>query len=296
MIWLFTLYVFFMAYRLLVDIPRLMWLNEFYLQLLEIPDSDMQSISWQEVVTRIMALREANPVTAAMPATNRKYIDQNKQRLEALDISNRILRKDNYLIALYNKEILDLTLPIPFLRDRQVFSRALQWNIDWCILNLVFNESGQIRQLVLKDSKRRELSDALRSRFLFAGFMNAIFAPVIIMYLLIVYFFKYFSVCHVLSEPVTLANTRIGVPEKPFGSGGATVYPIGRMEVQRVQRAEPSFSRANVTIISLCNKVSRTVPKSQNSLICKVFNFYIWRRGVSSCGRHSVGSRAIPRI
>jgi autophagy-related protein 9 len=195
-IWLFTLHVFWRVFQLVADIPRLIRVRDFYLHLLDVPESDMQTISWQDVVARIMALRDANPITTdrISPAT-RKYLgSQSKQRLDAHDIANRLMRRENYLIALFNKEILDLTLPVPFFQNRQFFSRTLLWNLDWCIMDLIFNDLGQVRQLILKDSHRRQLSDALRDRFLFAGFMNVIFAPVIVIYLMLVYFLRYFNV------------------------------------------------------------------------------------------------------
>ncbi|PBP26154.1 putative Autophagy-related protein 9 [Diplocarpon rosae] len=194
-IWLFTLHILWRIYLLLVDIPRLMRMRDFFVHLLDVPDGDMQTISWQDIVARIMALRDANPVTTERisPQARRYLGSQSKQRLDAHDIANRLMRKENYLIAMFNKDILDLTLPFPFLQGRQLFSRALLWNLDWCIMGLIFNDSGQVRQLTLKDSHRRELSDALRGRFLFAGFMNVIFAPVIVIYLMIVYFLRYFN-------------------------------------------------------------------------------------------------------
>ncbi|KAE8448280.1 autophagy protein atg9 [Mollisiaceae sp. DMI_Dod_QoI] len=194
-IWLFTLHVFWRIYQLLADIPHLRRVRDFYLYLLEIPESDMQTVSWQDVVARIMGLRDANPVTVEkISPANRRYLgSQSKQRLDAHDIANRLMRRENYLIALFNKEILDLTLNLPFLRGRQFFSRALLWNLDWCIMDLIFNDVGQVSQLILKDSHRRQLSDGLRDRFLFAGFMNVLLAPVIIVYLLVSYFFRYFA-------------------------------------------------------------------------------------------------------
>ncbi|CZS98372.1 probable Autophagy-related protein 9 [Rhynchosporium agropyri] len=194
-IWLFTLHIFWRVYQLLIDIPRLLRNRDFFVHLLEVPDGDMQTISWQDVVARIMALRDANPITTEnISPQARKYLgSQSKQRLDAHDIANRLMRKENYLIAMFNKDILDLTLPFPFLQDRQLFSRTLLWNLDWCVMGLIFNDSGQVRQLILKDSHRRQLSEALRGRFLFAGFMNVIFAPVIVIYLMIVYFLRYFN-------------------------------------------------------------------------------------------------------
>lgn len=195
-IWLLVLYIIYQSILDIVDISRLRRMQDFYLYLLEIPESDMQTISWQEIVARLMNLRDSNPILAdkVSPALRHFMGTQSKQRLDAHDIANRLMRKENYLIALFNKEILDLTLPIPLFRNRQLFSRTIQWNLNFCILDFIFTPEGQINQLVLKDSKRRQLSDALRSRFLFAGLMNILCAPVIVLYTLIVYFFQYFNV------------------------------------------------------------------------------------------------------
>ena len=170
-------------------------MHDFYLYLLEIPDTDVQTVSWQEIVKRLMLLRDSNPVTAAgVSERHRRFMGtQSKQRMDAVDIANRLMRRDNYLIALINKEILDLTLPIPFLRNRQLFSKTLEWNLSLCILDYVFNEQGQVRPLFLKDTHRRALSDGLRRRFLFAGFMNVLCAPFIILYFMMLYFFRYFN-------------------------------------------------------------------------------------------------------
>jgi autophagy-related protein 9 len=196
-IWLFSLYSLWRAWQLVMDIPRLMRLHDFFHYLLEVPDSDIQTVSWQDVVARIMVLRDANPMTVEkISPSNRKFLGtQSKQRLDAHDIANRLMRRENYFIALFNKEVLDLTLPLPFLNGRQqFFSGSLHWNLNYCIMDFIFNEQNQVNQLVLKDSHRRQLSDALRSRFYFAAFMNILLAPVLVLYLLIVYFLKYFNV------------------------------------------------------------------------------------------------------
>ncbi|KMU76254.1 LOW QUALITY PROTEIN: Atg9p [Coccidioides immitis RMSCC 3703] len=194
-LWLFTVFWFGKVFQYIIDFRRLRHMHDFYLYLLDVPDSDIQTISWQEVVGRLMALRDANPATAGTVSTkHRKYIgSQSKQRMDAHDIANRLMRKENYLIALFNKEILDLTLPIPFLRNRQLFSRTLEWNLNLCILDYVFNEQGQLRPLFLKATHRRALSEGLRRRFIFAGVMNIFIAPFIVAYFLMHYFFRYFN-------------------------------------------------------------------------------------------------------
>lgn len=195
LLWLFSFFWIGKAFQYLLDIRRLKNMHDFYFHLLGVSDAEIQTISWQEIVSRLMALRDANPTTAgAVSAKHRKFIgSQSKQRMDAHDIANRLMRKENYLIALINKEILDLTLPIPFLKNRQLFSRTLEWNINLCIMDYVFNEQGQVRTLFLRDTHRKALSEGLRRRFIFAGIMNIFVAPFIVVYFLMHYFFRYFN-------------------------------------------------------------------------------------------------------
>ncbi|KAJ5638114.1 Autophagy-related protein 9 [Penicillium lividum] len=195
LLWLFSFFWIGKLFQYLLDIRRLQHMHDFYYYLLGVSDGEVQTIAWQEVVSRLMTLRDSNPATAAaVSAKHRRFMgSQSKQRMDAHDIANRLMRKENYMIALINKDILDLTLPIPFLRNRQLFSRTLEWNLNLCIMDYVFNEQGQLRTLFLKDTHRRALSDGLRRRFIFAGIMNIFVAPFIVVYFLVHYFFRYFN-------------------------------------------------------------------------------------------------------
>ncbi|KAJ6171747.1 Autophagy-related protein 9 [Penicillium chermesinum] len=195
LLWLFSFFWIGKLFEYLLDIRRLSHMHDFYYHLLGISDPEVQTISWQEVVRRLMLLRDSNPSTAAaVSSKHRRFLgSQSKQRMDAHDIANRLMRRENYMIALINKDILDLTLPIPFLRNRQLFSRTLEWNLNWCIMDYVFNQQGQLRTFFLKDVNRRALSEGLRRRFIFAGIMNIFVAPFIVIYFLMHYFFRYFN-------------------------------------------------------------------------------------------------------
>ncbi|KAJ5544781.1 hypothetical protein N7461_007085 [Penicillium sp. DV-2018c] len=195
LLWLLSFFWIGKLFQYLLDIRRLKHLHDFYLYLLGVSDAEVQTISWQEVVSRLMALRDSNPSTAAaVSPKHRRFLgSQSKQRMDAHDIANRLMRKENYMIALVNKDILDLTLPIPFLRNRQLFSRTMEWTLNLCVMDYVFNEQGQLRTLFLKDTHRRALSDGLRRRFVFAGIMNIFVAPFIVVYFTMHYFFRYFN-------------------------------------------------------------------------------------------------------
>jgi autophagy-related protein 9 len=194
-LWCITFFCITKMFQYAIDTKRLWNLHEFYRHLLDITDNDIQTTSWQEIVSRLMALRDANPnIVTKKPSKNREFAGtQNKERLDAHDIANRLMRRENYMIAMINKDLLDLTLPIPFFRNRQLFSRTLEWNIHQCIMDYVFNSRGQVRKLFLKDTHRKALSEGLRRRFIFAGTANLIIAPFLITYFLVEYFFENFT-------------------------------------------------------------------------------------------------------
>ena len=164
LLWAISIFWVYKLTMYLLDLRRVWDIYQFYTYLLEIPDSDMQTISWQEIVGRLMVLRDANPNTSDK-LRRRNYSNSSKQRMDAHDIANRLMRRENYLIALFNKEVLDLTIPLPLLRSRGgMLTRTLEWNLSQCILDFVFNDQGQIRTLFLKDSNRKEFSEGYAYR------------------------------------------------------------------------------------------------------------------------------------
>lgn len=195
MLWFVSFYWLYTTLRIGWSLRKYWAMHEFFTYLLQINEDELQTITWQAIVSRLMNLRSANARTVLdIRARNRKYLgERSKQRMDAHDIANRLMRKDNYLIALFNKDILNLNLPLPYLRRRQFFSRNLEWNIDICILRYVFNESGEVSQLFMRDSHRQELIEGLQRRFQIMGFVSIMSAPFLVTYFLWVYFLRYFN-------------------------------------------------------------------------------------------------------
>lgn len=163
----------------------------FYTHLLRIPDvcpvslrhlkvrslthfqADIQTISWPEVVRRIGAIREDNPLTALSSAKGPNAANTSTAKLDAHDIANRIMRQENYLIALFNKELLDLRVPLPpaveqLLGGRpklgpegegkgKMLTRALEWNLRFCLMEFLFDPQGRVRKVFLKSKNRKAL-------------------------------------------------------------------------------------------------------------------------------------------
>ncbi|KAJ3774233.1 putative transmembrane protein [Lentinula raphanica] len=199
-----------------LGVMRLVDMYNFYTHLLKIPDADIQTISWPEVVRRISMIREENPLTA-ISSTRANTNDTTTAKLDAHDIANRIMRQENYLIALFNKDLLDLRVPLPSMLKRfvsqdqskskgKMLTQALEWNLRFCLMEYLFDKHGRVRKIFLKSKNRTVLIEGLRRRFVFMGILNAMFAPFIVLYLLMYSFFRYFEEYH--KDPSTIGGRR----------------------------------------------------------------------------------------
>lgn len=76
------------------------------------------------------------------------------------------MRQENYLIALFNKELLDLRVPLPPALERfgraedgkgRTLTRALEWNLRFCLMEYLFDSRGRVRKVFLKTKNRAVL-------------------------------------------------------------------------------------------------------------------------------------------
>lgn len=80
------------------------------------------------------------------------------------------MREENYLIALFNKGLLDLSLPLPGpLRStvgralgksrfgKSMLTQTLEWNLSFCLLGFLFGKDGQVRRAFLSERNKHEL-------------------------------------------------------------------------------------------------------------------------------------------
>ncbi|KAJ3197095.1 autophagy protein atg9 [Irineochytrium annulatum] len=134
-------------FRIFLEMPQLIQIKEFYEYLLEVKEADMDTVTWREVVQKIARIKN-------IPNSN-PHGKLGLDRLDPHSIANRIMRRENYMIAIFNKDILDLTLP--FLGKRQMLTKIIEWNLSFCILSYVFDENGSVRKRFLKNGHRVRL-------------------------------------------------------------------------------------------------------------------------------------------
>ncbi|KAG8794966.1 autophagy protein atg9 [Ceratobasidium sp. 428] len=261
--WLFfMLFGAFYIYQILqfaLSMRRLLELYQFYTHLLGVPDSDIQTISWPEIVRRIGLIRDQNPITALSNTTSASPTNATTTaKLDAHDIANRIMRQENYLIALFDRGLLDLRVPLPrFLQfgnepGQQTLTRALEWNLRACLLGHLFDHRGTVRTVFLKEKNRAGLAAELKRRMIFFGLVNAIFAPFIVLYLMMHSFFRYFEEYH--KNPSSLGTRQY----TPFAKWTFREYnELPHIFARRLDNSYPAaieyidqFPKEQVTIIA----------------------------------------------
>lgn len=80
------------------------------------------------------------------------------------------MREENYLIALFNKDVLDITIPIPEIVSKvfprahgwgaSMLTRTLEWNLSFCLTGFLFGKDGQVRRAFVSERNRKELTEA----------------------------------------------------------------------------------------------------------------------------------------
>ncbi|CAE6504880.1 unnamed protein product [Rhizoctonia solani] len=265
--WLFfVLFGAFYLYQILqfiVSIRRLLELYQFYTHLLGVPDSDVQTISWPEIVRRIGLIREHNPITSLSSQTD--GANPTTAKLDAHDIANRIMRQENYLIALFDRKLVDLRVPLPgFLErffppkeQRQNLTRALEWNLRACLLGHLFDHRGTVKGVFLKEKNKHGLAAELRRRMIFFGAINFLFVPFIVVYLLMHSFFRYFEEYH----------------KNPSSIGSRQYTPFAKWTFREYNELPHIFARRLDNSYPMANEYIDQFPKEKVTIIARFVSF-----------------------
>lgn len=131
----------------------------------------MQWLSWPELVHRVVRIQRRIRLCVS-------------RDLNEHDIISRIMRKDNYMLGMLNKGVLALNVPIPGFRRRFLLTKTLEWNIYWCIMDNMFNESFQVKE------EFKSNVGALKKRFRRMAIANLLLAPFVLIFLVIYFLMK----------------------------------------------------------------------------------------------------------
>ena len=174
-----TLFGAFWIWRVLSAIDKItnaITMEKFYRERLGLWIADLHEMSWNDVVQRLIRLHEHGIHRVAI-----------KDKLTEHDVVLRIMRKDNYMIGMINKKLLDLRVPwwlSPFMSDRLFLTRSLEWSLSFCILEYMFNDQFMISTSFLKDVS------LLQTRLRVVGIVHLLLLPFMLLFMTVQFFLQ----------------------------------------------------------------------------------------------------------
>jgi autophagy-related protein 9 len=192
---IFSIYMVWKVIKIVYD-AKMMWeIRNFYKCNLLIDDFELQTTRWTLVVKRL----------------NHYLTMKGYDALESWNISARIMKKDNYLIAMIHHNILDYGIPIlpESINNRvrrflgmsgderlkvNVFSRILLWSITYCIVNFIVNERNEVRNEIMfsdREHVQDSLINELRKKLRIIGILNLLLTPFLALFVPIYTLFHY---------------------------------------------------------------------------------------------------------
>ncbi|KAN0001003.1 hypothetical protein ACTFIZ_001440 [Dictyostelium cf. discoideum] len=234
--WLSKLFSFFSSIKTNWEI------SSFYKNTLKVNEDDIQTIEWREVVSKIVLVPRLCIV---------------KENMNALDIANRIMRKENYIIGLINQRILNLSIPFPFLRNLTFITKTLEWSLMYSLFNYIFDENGIIKSEFQDPTQRKRLSRGLSRRFLTIGILGLFTTPFIFFFLLINFFFEYAE--ELKNRPGSLFSREWS--------------PLARWEFRELNELPHYFQNRLSLSYSHANQYVESFPSQMLSTIAKFISF-----------------------
>jgi autophagy-related protein 9 len=151
-------------------------IRRFYIDQLNITDLEIETIDWYNIVKRLCDLQN---------------LHYNNEGITPLEIVNRIMRRENYLIALINKNIINLNFDLPILGMYPFLTKTIEWSINLTVIDFMFSEQNNLKIEFLRADLQKKLELSLKYRFVFVGILSLILSPFILLLLVMYYLFKY---------------------------------------------------------------------------------------------------------
>jgi len=176
---LFLLYGIFSTFTFIASISDALTARTFFEDKLGIDTRKLEggSIEWDDIVQKTITLQKSGQC--------RIDIHENVQHIDELTVTQRILRKENFMVAFINKDLIDLKVPLPFVGNIQCFSKSLEVSIYFCILSYMFNHKYQVRPTFYMDPA------SLKRRFVVCGVAHAVFMPFLLLFMMLHFFMSH---------------------------------------------------------------------------------------------------------
>lgn len=169
----FVIYIFMnmmVSYRQLTQYNII---KNFFRKTLQLSDTEMNSLSWGELSDKIVSV----------PLLKFAY-----NSFDELSLVNMIMRKENYLIALINQKVFDVSFP--FINENLFGTKSLERVISYALFSFYFDKNGTLKR-ELMFAERIDTINQFRSHLNKIAIVSIIFSPLIWIYLLFFSILRY---------------------------------------------------------------------------------------------------------
>ena len=210
--------------------------REFYNKTLKILDSDLNNCTWEIILKKL-----------------RKYYNNND--IDAYFISNKIMTKDNYMIGMINKDIINI----------KRLTTLFEWNLMYCIVIYIFDENYKVKKNLTSD--RNIHIDKIKTRLRSVSLVNFLLMPFIIIFLI---FYNLFEYCEKFYNSPKLINSREFTLEAKI-----KFRYYNEIHHHFLERMEKSKEAANEYMNQFHSKITENIAKLIIFLLSAIFTILI---------------------
>jgi autophagy-related protein 9 len=150
---------------------------------MKITDSELLGMSWTDVLYQFIIHHQ----DLFTPMISLNHNPEQDIEIIVRNIILRIMRKENYLIALINEHRLDLTIPsylIPLSTQNVFFTQIMEWSLHHCLIDIMFDEEDRLSIEFIQHT------DLLKNRFISLGLIQLIILPFLIIFHIVTFFME----------------------------------------------------------------------------------------------------------
>ncbi|KAL8548011.1 hypothetical protein ACS0TY_007345 [Phlomoides rotata] len=197
---IFSIYWMFCFLRLFAQLKETLKIRQFYYNSLHVTDNEIQTMPWSLILEKVVQVQRTQQLCVV-------------KDLSIHDVVMRVMRKENYLIGMLNKGVLAFPLSqwVPGscttgnvgpdgIHHRLVLPKTLEWTLNWCILQSMFDRNFRVRRDFVSDPK------TLEKRLMIVGCALLLLSPFLVIFMLIYLFLRHTE--QIYNNPSTASSRR----------------------------------------------------------------------------------------
>lgn len=149
------------------DVPQYYNTYHFVKHVIKIPTNSLETIKWDTIVQKIITI-------------NKEQQFQYSNPVDAKDIACRIMRVENYIISMFEHGI----IPTNMCCGDTHFTKHVEWLFRIALFNKLFKNNYTVDKNIFEDSS------SVVFNFKLIAFLNFIFMPFIVLFMIIHFCFK----------------------------------------------------------------------------------------------------------